>query len=39
MLQPRAALAVNSLIYWRQAMLLTVEPYLDDAIEAEVDDD
>ena len=34
-----AALAVSSLIYQRQAILLTVELYLDDAIEAEVDND
>ena len=33
------ALAASSLIYRRQAILLTVELYLDDAIEAEVDDD
>ena len=34
-----AALAAGSLIYRRQAILLTMEPYLDEAIEAEVDDD
>ena len=34
-----AALAVSSLIYQRQAILMTMELYLDDAIEAEVDND
>ena len=34
-----AALVMSSLINRRQVILLTVELYLDDAIEAKVDDD